>query len=321
MSIKIRDLKEGDVKSSNFLVKSCNVAQSKRGPYLRFILSDGKSDITGFYWDYDEDDEKFIPEVGSIINVNFSVDEFNDKLNLKIRTYFSTPYESADEFRQYSPIEFNTLQSKLNDLIEYYVTNPVHKFILCSCIKRYPELMDVPAAKSHHHDYLHGTLEHSLEVATLAVNIAKSFFTDTNRLDLSLIATGSLLHDLGKARCYYFNNIVPDMTDLGKYIDHLVEGVVMLREVANSVVLPSNLDQDEFDKAIEKLSHIIASHHENLEWGSPVKPCFPEALIVARADNLSYGFKAMCNEIDEQRTEWASSKSFTFGTYLHKDLD
>lgn len=318
MGLKIMDLKVGQTGTSSFLVKSCNVAQSKRGYYLKFILSDGVSEIVGFYWDYQ--DGGYIPEVSSVVDVSFSVDEFNDKLNLKILNFLPSSSKSAEDFRQASPIEFEVLQNKLNDLITFYVTNPVHKFILCSCLDRYPEFLKTPAAKSHHHNYLYGTLEHSLEVATLAVNISKSFFTDVNRVDLSLLVAGALLHDLGKARCYYFNGIVPDMTDLGKYIDHLVEGVVMLREVVNSVPLPSDIDYDEFDKAVEKLSHIIASHHENLEWGSPVKPCFLEALIVARADNLSYCFKAMCNEIDEQRTEWGSSKSFAFGTYLHKDL-
>ena len=136
-----------------------------------------------------------------------------------------------------------------------------------------------PAAVAHHHAYVHGLLEHTLGVARSARAIAQSYQGTDYQPDLDIVTAGAILHDLGKIDTYLLDP-GPEMTLEGTVLDHIATGYARFVQLAGEAGLP----------ALEKthLGHIILSHHGQKEFGSPVLPATPEAMIVAAADNLDF---------------------------------
>ena len=145
--------------------------------------------------------------------------------------------------------------------------------------KRWELFRDWPAAVSHHHAYAHGLLEHSLSVASLALAMGKNYGNPGVKLDMDIIIGGALLHDLGKLQSYEMNPI-PDVTLIGAVHDHVAIGYAAFMKIAAEYGLAS--------ATRDHLAHIILSHHGQKEYGSPVLPATPEAVIVSYADGLDF---------------------------------
>lgn len=130
-----------------------------------------------------------------------------------------------------------------------------------------------PAAVSAHHNYKHGLIQHLCNVARQAIIVA-TCYTD---ISMDLVIAGALLHDIGKLYEYTEDGKI---SDLGKYRDHISCGQLMIHEAYNK--LGCKVDE----KDINRLLHIIISHHGKLEWGSPKTPVCKEAFIVHQADYI-----------------------------------
>ncbi|WP_418845842.1 3'-5' exoribonuclease YhaM family protein [Pyramidobacter piscolens] len=136
-----------------------------------------------------------------------------------------------------------------------------------------------PAAVAHHHAYLHGLLEHTLGVARSAQAIARSYQGTAYEPDLDIVVAGALLHDLGKLDTYALDP-GPESTLEGTVLDHIATGYARFVKLADEFTLTP------LTRTL--LAHIILSHHGQKEFGSPVLPATPEAMIVAAADNLDF---------------------------------
>ncbi len=131
-----------------------------------------------------------------------------------------------------------------------------------------------PAAKTHHHPYLHGLLEHNLQVLERALGLAGSL-----AVDRSLIAAGALLHDIGKIEEYAFEGDSIEFTEVGNLIGHIALGYYLTRRAIERIEgFPSDLATG--------LLHLLLAHQGRLEWGSPVEPKTAEAFILHEADSL-----------------------------------
>ena len=136
-----------------------------------------------------------------------------------------------------------------------------------------------PAAVAHHHAYLHGLLEHTLGVARSAKAVAQSYQGTAYEPDLDIVVAGALLHDLGKLDTYALDP-GPESTLEGTVLDHIATGYARFVRLADEFKLTP------LTRTL--LAHIILSHHGQKEFGSPVLPATPEAMIVAAADNLDF---------------------------------
>jgi len=107
----------------------------------------------------------------------------------------------------------------------------------------------------------------------VSIEIAKTFPGIT--IDYGLLVAGAILHDYGKLKTYDEDR---NITIRGRALDHIIIGIMELTLINYEYV-----NEPEFIKLI----HVIASHHAKLEYGSPVKPAIPEAVIISRADGIS----------------------------------
>jgi 3'-5' exoribonuclease len=151
-----------------------------------------------------------------------------------------------------------------------------------------------PAARTVHHAYRGGLLEHILKIMEVSSILANQYGA---RRDL-LIA-GALLHDIGKLRELSYN-LATEYTVEGNLVGHIVIGVGMLRDAAANFPEVSQ-------ETILEIEHLILSHHGELELGSPVKPMTVEAFLLATVDNLD----ATLNQIRRAVAEDDSDGPFT----------
>ena len=132
---------------------------------------------------------------------------------------------------------------------------------------------ECPAAKRHHHAYKHGLLEHTIQIIDLAFGIINTFDDGIN-VNSDLIIAGSILHDIGKINCYKFVEGGIAVCSTISEQDHIINGV----KIASKYIQCDEVDP---------LLHIIASHHKQKEYGSPVSPISNEAWIISLTDDLS----------------------------------
>ncbi|MDR1703047.1 MAG: HD domain-containing protein [Sporomusaceae bacterium] len=154
-----------------------------------------------------------------------------------------------------------------------------------------------PAAMTHHHAYLGGLLEHSVDVATLAKKIAANY----PAIDLDLVVSGALLHDIGK-----IEEISPQVgceyTLSGRFIGHIALGSMLVEKTIGKI---ENFPPEERLELI----HILLSHHGCLENGSPVAPATKEALIVHYADEIDSTLNQLQQLAKGDKAEWQYSKT------------
>lgn len=141
--------------------------------------------------------------------------------------------------------------------------------------ERYEQCPGSPG--SGHHAKLGGLLQHTCEVLAIGRQIARVAHADEE-----LLVAGALLHDIGKLDCYRWESGVFDVTERGRLVGHVVQGVNMLRDAILSAS-PTPCTPDEH----LLLEHLILSHHGQLEYGSPVRPATLEAEILHFADDAS----------------------------------
>jgi 3'-5' exoribonuclease len=136
-----------------------------------------------------------------------------------------------------------------------------------------------PAAKSMHHAFLGGLLEHTLTLMQLGDRVCP-LYPKVNR---DIVVLGLFLHDLGKTRELVYDRAFA-YSDRGELIGHLVDGAIMLHDKSQAIMreqgvrFPAGL--------LTVLQHIIISHHDKPEFGAAKIPSTPEAILVAMLDNL-----------------------------------
>jgi len=148
--------------------------------------------------------------------------------------------------------------------------------LLSSTLVSRPEFFTQPAAKFHHHAYKNGLLEHTLQVVEISTSIVNRL---VKQVDTSYVVAGAILHDIGKIECYQQEGYEIELTEIFHEQEHIVKGVAIVATEAQKAGFP--------EVELDPLLHIIASHHNLREWGSPISPLSQEAWVVAIADMAS----------------------------------
>jgi 3'-5' exoribonuclease len=247
--------------------------------YLDLELADASGSIIGKAW---SDSAALDGEYESHDFVAFkgTVKSFRDQLQLNLlecrRAVDADRRYGFDETRLVptTPEDIDDLWRRLQGVMAA-VRRPELQRLAAETLEAHgPALREHPAAKSIHHAYRGGLLEHVVSMAELAAAVARHY----PALDLDLLLLGVLFHDLGKLREL---GAMPrnDYTESGRLVGHVVMGRDLLRERCAAIPeLPAGLQLH--------LEHLVLSHQGQLEYGSPVQPMTAEALALHFIDNL-----------------------------------
>ncbi|BDI30085.1 hypothetical protein CCAX7_21360 [Capsulimonas corticalis] len=250
---------------------------------LEILLQDHTGQCTAVRWDPSLSEHVDVRHF-TYVYARGRVAEFNGSRQLHLTDWLRPCAKPADEslyhWARCEPAA--QLSARLDDYIRQ-VTHPGLRALLTKTFSgAFREKFALsPAAKSAHHAFSHGLMQHSLEVTDLAVSIVDGAVRwRTSDLSRDLIIAGALLHDIGKVYELEQGGDGYQYTRQGHLMGHTMLGY---RKVAALLGRMDNISEEMSDA----LQHIILSHHGRLDYGAPVTPRFPEALIVHMADDLS----------------------------------
>jgi 3'-5' exoribonuclease len=279
-------------------------------PFWDIALMDGEGQIEGKIWGNSEwwnisGDVKYkidpaTDEIsknldGKTVGVQGKIVEFRDQnqCNFNAVYYVDQDKYPPHGFVRRSPFLVEEMEDVFLALLET-CGQPMRGFLEYVFFERdiWKAYSTWPAAVSMHHAYVGGLLEHSLAVANSAAGMAQSY-KDALYIDLDVVIAGALLHDLGKLESYRLAP-APEVTVEGNVVDHIVLGYhrfMTLTDEYRSKVNANGTDVPSENQMLA-IGHILVSHHGIREYGSPVLPSTPEALIVSAAVELD--FKLFC---------------------------
>lgn len=287
----IKDLNDGDRVADIYMCKQRTAAVTKNGKnYLSVILQDKTGVIDAKVWD---PSSPGIAEFDAMdyIEVMGDVSIFNGSPQLSIKrvrkcsegeydpaNYLPTSSRDIEEmYAELMAIVGRTKNEYLRKLLDMFFVED-EDFIKAFKFSS--------AAKSVHHGYVGGLVEHTLSVATLCEGFAKHY----PKLKRDLLVTAAICHDMGKIReisAFPLN----DYTDEGNLLGHIIMGCEMVGEKAKEIPgFPLVL--------LNELKHCILAHHGEYEFGSPKKPALMEAVALNFADNLDAKMETFAEIID-----------------------
>jgi 3'-5' exoribonuclease len=290
----VKDLRAGTDLEESFAVRSVDVRQRRGGgPYLAATIGDRTGEVTALVWQ-NVDQLREVLEPGKVVSVKGQVQRYNQQLQVVVRQAEALPAESVEDslFVRSSSADPKVLWKNLNAFIEE-VSDPDLRQLLFRIFSD-PEVeklfRSAPAARSMHHAFRSGLLEHTVSVASVARELARHY-----GLSHDLVVAGCLLHDFGKIWELAIGTSI-EYTDDGRLIGHIpMEALFVDKKIAELKKFPAEVRR--------QLLHILLSHHGEHEFGSPRRPKTPEALLVHMVDNLDSKMAGMLEAIAAQGTD------------------
>lgn len=282
----IKDYKEGDRVFDIYLCKHKQSAVTKNGkPYENVILQDKTGTIDAKVW---EPNNAGIEEFDALdyIEVYGEVNSFQGALQVsikRIRVCREGEYNPGD----YLPVSSKDNDTMYKELLAYIdsLENIYMKKLLKSLfvedeafVKKFRQSS---AAKTMHHGFVGGLLEHTLSVTRLCDYYCKQY----PLLKRDLLLAAAMCHDIGKTKEI---SLFPenDYTDDGQLLGHIMIGCEMIGEKVQCI--------EGFPKVLaSELKHCILAHHGEYEYGSPKKPALFEAVALNMADNTDAKLEMM----------------------------
>jgi 3'-5' exoribonuclease len=301
---------ENKIIVSSFVVISKQVKPKKTGePYLALTLGDRSGHLEAKMWDnveealdvFDQDD---------FIKVKGLLNKYKNRFQITVHK-LRRMGEVEIDFADYLPKTTKNIDELWQALAGFVATfsNP-HLKTLVESFMADPEISNAyrnaPAAKTLHHAYIGGLLDHVVSLCRSCDLMCKNY-PQVNR---DLLLTGAFLHDIGKIHELTYNRSF-SYTTKGQLLGHMIIELEMLHtKIAAIPGFP-----DELKILIE---HLIISHHGQYEFGSPKLPMFPEALMLHYLDDLDSKMESMRALFE--REQGAESPWSTYNPSLGRPL-
>ncbi len=286
---EITQLVKNDSVDHYLLVRKADVRLTKSNKeFLSLELGDTSGSIGCNLWDNVDSIFSTIKS-GDIVKVKGSIEEYQGNLQIRISSI-----KIANEKGDISPTDFlphskrdlavmkKEFEDRLNKISNEYLKSLLKLIFTDENFEKYAS---VPAGKSWHHSYVHGLLEHTLEIIRIC-DLMCDIHPEINR---DLLISGAMMHDFGKTEELNFEKNF-DYTDKGKLLGHIVISAMLINEKAKEI-------KDFPEELKNLLIHIILSHQGKLEYASPVVPKTLEAITLYQADELSAKVNAYKNAI------------------------
>ncbi len=293
----LKELRDGEMVSENYFCKQKQTLQTKAGKsYYSLILQDKTGTMDGKVWELNAGIEHF--EALDYIRVEGQVVSFQGALQLNIRRVRRLT-EGEYDVSEYMPCTKRNTTEMYKELLGYIdsLKDAQFKLLAESYFKEDPKFKEMflshSAAKTMHHNFVGGLLEHTVSVTKLCTYLADNYPV----LDRDLLLTAAMFHDVGKLSeiSSFPEN---DYTDAGQLLGHIYIGADWLSKRMDKL--------GGFTvKRKNELLHCILSHHGELEYGSPKKPALAEALALSMADNLDAKLAGVAALFDStEETGW-----------------
>lgn len=291
----LKDYRESDRMFDIYLCKHKQSAVTKNGkPYDNVILQDRTGTIDAKIWD---PNNAGIEDFASMdyIEVYGDVTSFQGALQVnvkRVRKCREGEYDPAE----YLPVSRFGIDSMMKELLDFIasIKNPCLREMLEAFFVKDEAFIKVfrqsSAAKTVHHGFVGGLLQHTLAVTKLC----DYFCTQYPILNRDLLLAAAICHDIGKTKEL---SLFPmnDYTEDGQFLGHIIIGTEMVDEKIRKINgFPPLLASE--------LKHCILSHHGELEFGSPKKPAIVEAVALSFADNTDAKLETF-TELLENSTE------------------
>ena len=281
----INDMHDGDNVTGIYLCKQKNMAQTKNGKdYENVILSDKTGTLSCKIWDPNSMGIGDF-DVNDFVEVHGRISVFNGALQMSIDRARRANPESVDQ-SDYLPVSSRNIESMYKELLAHVdsVKTPYFRLLMDSLFVEDQAFISAfkahSAAKTIHHGFIGGLLQHTLAVCDLCAFYCKAY----PKLDHDLLICAALCHDIGKVR-ELSDFPANDYTDEGQLLGHIVMGVEMIDEkIARIKGFPA--------VKANQLKHCILAHHGEYEFGSPKKPALIEATALNFADNTDAKLEA-----------------------------
>uniref|UniRef100_A0A7C4TEG1 HD domain-containing protein n=1 Tax=candidate division WOR-3 bacterium TaxID=2052148 RepID=A0A7C4TEG1_UNCW3 len=291
----VNELKIGQTVKEKFLLTRKNLKEKKDGGfYTQTEFADRTGAIEGIAWDDASEDLKEL-SIGDFVFIVGSVSEYNGRLQIVVSSIRKVAEDEIDP-DDFLPRAEEDIGSVMEEIETYrkriknsYLKNLVELFFLDTTFLE--KFCRAPAAKKAHHAYIGGLALHTRNILRLINGIQNSY----NFLNFDLLLTAGFLHDIGKIYEYNYHKKI-EYSTIGKMLGHIIIGYQMVSQKIDRISgFPEDLKL--------KILHMILSHHGELEWGSPIVPCFPEALVLHFIDNLDSKMEMMREASKQKRGE------------------
>lgn len=309
----VSDLAGDQTITTFFLVHAKEIRSTKEGKqYLRMELGDRSGTLEARMWTNFELPARDVLR-DDFVKVEGRVELYRDRLQLSIMQLRKARHEEID-LADFLPHTKQDVGRMWSDLLAYAnsIQNPWLQKLVLSIITD-PDMSvryrKAPAAKVMHHAYLGGLLEHVVGLCGLAQQVAAHY----PELDVDLLLTAAILHDVGKLDELCYTRSIGYTVD-GQLLGHIViELETVLRAIDNIPAFPPEL------KTV--VQHLLISHHGEYEFGSPKLPMIREALVFHYLDDLDSKMAAIRTALASESgdDEWSAYSGALQRKFLRLD--
>ncbi|MDR1734091.1 MAG: HD domain-containing protein [Oscillospiraceae bacterium] len=260
------------------LIKTCEVKQGSRGPYMDMTLADPDGEITAKIWDYNA--ETFgVYQPFDLVKVRGKYNTFNGQEQFiveRIRLTDETDNVKLSDFVACAPYDPAEMMQEVRDTVAAF-TNPDLKLLVSTILDdNEKNLLFWPAAVRLHHAVNGGLLWHVTNILKLAKGVVQVYpFVDTD-----LLYAGIILHDIEKLGEFEVTQVglATNYTPFGNLVGHLAGGAIYIAQVGASLGTDPEI--------LMLLEHMLIAHHGVPEFGSAIRPLFLEAELLSALDTL-----------------------------------
>lgn len=303
--MRLADLQPGQQADCFVLLAALDRATTRDGkPYFRATFRDNRRTATAMIWQdgafFADCSQAWKPGNFYKVRGKYLENQYGPQLELdKVREITAADardgFDEADfvDASRFNPEE---MYAELTGLVETHIDDPALRRLVLALLAQHAEgIKTIPAARRNHHAYRSGYLEHVLSVTRTALFLAdkyRAYYSEMQPpLSKALIVAGAVLHDIGKLLELDAQPQGATYTAQGQLIGHILLGRDMVREKAAEL---GGLDAE----TLLRLEHIIVSHQNLPEWGSPIAPHTPEALLVHYADEIDAKFHMLATALE-----------------------
>jgi len=273
------DIQDNQEVKDLFLVKTARLAETKAGkPFLTLDLMDRTGEVVGRVWDNAERLAPLCP-AGAVVLLSGRAQLYKGVVQLSVTALEAVTIGGADWafFLPATSADIVSMEAELVALVKTVDDKDIRRLLLAVVKDQalWAAFRTAPAAKTMHHAYIGGLLEHTLGLCRLAVAVCRLY----PALNRSLLLAGAVLHDLGKVREFSFDVPPFDYSEQGRLLGHMVIALELIQLKVAGL-------QDFPERTATMVKHLVISHHGCHEFGSPAVPMIREAFVLNFLDDL-----------------------------------